>query len=186
MQGLVIGEYCLAWAPPAGQDGFYMRQLALGLVLLLAAGAARAQIVANGLGTTVNSPVGAVTISGGTSVGNNLFHSFGTFNVATGDSATFTGNSSVANIIARVTGGASSIDGTLRTATGGTTSLWFINPAGGPFGQNAQPDVTGSFHPRHAPPLKFGRSGPSLMPHPPAGARTGAPTPSPSPPPPAP
>src|SRR5260221_1834512 len=176
MQGLVIGEYCLAWAPPAGQDGFYMRQLALGLVLLLAAGAARAQIVGNGLGNTVNSPVGAVTIPGGTSVGNNLVHSFGTFNVATGDSATFTGNWSVANIIARVPGGASSIDGTLRTATGGTTSLWFINPAGVTFGQNAQLDVTGSFHASTAHALKFGGSGQFDMTNPPAGTLTVSPT----------
>ena len=153
-----------------------MRHLALGMVLLLAAGAARAQIVGNGLGTSVNTPTGAVTISGGTSVGNNLFHSFSTFNVATGDSATFTGSSSLANIIARVTGGASSIDGTLRTATGGTTSLWLINPAGVAFGQNAQLDVTGSFHASTAHALKFGSSGQFDMTNPPAGTLTVSPT----------
>src|SRR5215831_7664335 len=37
--------------------------------------------------------------------GSNLFHSFGQFNVATGESATFTGPNTVANIISRVTGG---------------------------------------------------------------------------------
>src|SRR5215831_1813015 len=45
--------------------------------------------------------------------GGNLFHSFGLFNVLTGQSATFSGPNSISNIIGRVTGGQSSIDGTI-------------------------------------------------------------------------
>lgn len=153
-----------------------MRHLALTIVLLAAAGVAQAQIVANGLGTSVNAPAGAVTISGGTSVGNNVFHSFSTFNVATGDSATFTGAGTVTNIIARVTGGASSIDGTLRTAAGANTSLWILNPAGVAFGQNASLDVTGSFHASTAHALKFGASGQFDMAGAPAGTLSVSPT----------
>ena len=37
--------------------------------------------------------------------GSNLFHSFGQFNVRTGESATFTGPNSITNILGRVTGG---------------------------------------------------------------------------------
>src|SRR5919206_4348316 len=52
----------------------------------------------------------------GRQIGGNLFHSFSRFNLATGESATFSGPGSVANILARVTGGsASSIDGTVRS-----------------------------------------------------------------------
>src|ERR1044071_7174459 len=44
--------------------------------------------------------------------GTNLFHSFGQFNVQTGESATFTGPRSVTNVLSRVTGGQlSTIDG---------------------------------------------------------------------------
>src|SRR5437016_11131152 len=48
--------------------------------------------------------------------GPNLFHSFGQFNLSKGESATFTGPSTIANILSRVTGGSpSSIDGTIRS-----------------------------------------------------------------------
>src|SRR5215510_11778027 len=46
--------------------------------------------------------------------GNNLFHSFGQFNIHTNESATFTGPPAVENVIGRVTGGQQSlIDGQL-------------------------------------------------------------------------
>src|SRR5947209_5804893 len=46
--------------------------------------------------------------------GGNLYHSFSSFGLNPGESATFTGPSNVQNVIARVTGGeASTIDGTL-------------------------------------------------------------------------
>ncbi|MBY0431163.1 MAG: filamentous hemagglutinin N-terminal domain-containing protein, partial [Rhodospirillales bacterium] len=91
----------------------------------------------------------------GRQVGGNLFHSFGQFNVNTGQSASFTGPGSVSNIIGRVTGGSpSTIDGTLRSAIQGA-NLFLLNPSGVLFGPNARLDVTGSFHASTADHLKF-------------------------------
>ena len=56
-----------------------------------------------------------ITPAMGKSVGANLFHRFGTFNLGTGDTASFGVElGGTANVIARVTGGtASTIDGTM-------------------------------------------------------------------------
>ena len=78
--------------------------------------------------------------------GSNLFHSFGIFNVNTGESATFTGPGSVENILGRVTGGSASIiDGRLSSQIPGA-NLFLMNPRGLMFGPNASLDLTGSFH----------------------------------------
>lgn len=87
--------------------------------------------------------------------GNNLFHSFGRFNLNSSESATFTGNSQIQNVISRVTGGAgSNIDGTLKSEIG-SAAFYFINPAGIVFGQHAQIDVPGAFYASTAGELKF-------------------------------
>src|SRR6266571_5210419 len=78
--------------------------------------------------------------------GLNLFHSFGQFNLFRGESATFTGPNTIANIIGRVTGGSpSSIDGTIRSQISGA-NLYLLNPNGVMFGPNATLEVSGSFH----------------------------------------
>jgi len=77
----------------------------------------------------------------GTLKGQNLFHSFGTFNVQTGESATFTGNNAIKNVISRVTGDeASNINGLLRSQVG-QADFYFINPNGVTFGAGTQIDV---------------------------------------------
>jgi filamentous hemagglutinin family protein len=77
--------------------------------------------------------------------GNNLFHSFSQFNLASGESATFSGPANIQNLLSRVTGGGpSSIDGTLRSEIAGA-NFFFINPQGVLFGPNARVDVSGSF-----------------------------------------
>jgi filamentous hemagglutinin family protein len=82
----------------------------------------------------------------GQTQGTNLFHSFGVFNVNTGESATFTGPAVIDNVLSQVTGGSQSfIDGLLRS-TIESANLWFINPSGVLFGPNASLDVHGSFH----------------------------------------
>src|SRR5687768_2737233 len=82
----------------------------------------------------------------GRQVGGNLFHSFGQFNVNTGQSATFTGPVTVTNVIGRVTGSTpSNIDGLIRSTMFGA-NFFLINPAGIVFGPTAQLDVKGSFH----------------------------------------
>jgi filamentous hemagglutinin family protein len=74
----------------------------------------------------------------GQTVDTNLFHSFGLFNINTGESATFTGPAAIDNVISRVTGGSQSfIDGPLRSEIH-SANLWFINPAGVLFGQHAR------------------------------------------------
>ena len=81
----------------------------------------------------------------GRQAGGNLFHSFTQFDLSNGESASFRGPASVTNILARVTGGgASSIDGTLRSEISGA-NLFFLNSAGVVFGPTARLDISGSF-----------------------------------------
>ncbi len=99
----------------------------------------------DGTGTTVNSVGNQVDISGGTTAGNNLFHSFQTFDVNLGQTANFVANPTLENILGRITGGQpSSINGTLQI-TGATANLFLINPAGLIFGPNAQLNLPAAF-----------------------------------------
>jgi filamentous hemagglutinin family protein len=90
--------------------------------------------------------------------GGNLFHSFQTFNIGSGQSANFsTSTPGISNVISRVTGGQmSQINGLLSlTAASGTPALFFINPAGVTFGAGASVDVPGAFHVSTANSVKF-------------------------------
>src|SRR4030095_9363888 len=89
--------------------------------------------------------------------GNNIFFSFGQFNVLTGESATFTGPSSVTNVLSRVTGGQlSTIDGLISTrAAMPNANFYLLNPAGVLFGPNARLDVGGSVRVSTADYLRF-------------------------------
>src|SRR5436309_3402090 len=110
------------------------------------------------IGTTVTQGGAIFDITGGTRTGSNLFHSFGLFSVATGDTANFLNDTGLAtsNIIGRVTGGQlSSIFGTIKTTNFGNASLFLINPAGWVFGPTASLNVGGSFHVSTADYLKF-------------------------------
>ncbi|NER94601.1 MAG: filamentous hemagglutinin N-terminal domain-containing protein [Symploca sp. SIO1B1] len=84
------------------------------------------------------------TITNGTTVGNNLFHSFSQFNLSQGEIAYFNNLTTITNIITRVTGGqTSTIDGLL--STNGAANLLLINPSGINFNSNAQLNIGGSF-----------------------------------------
>ncbi len=90
--------------------------------------------------------------------GPNLFHSFQSFDVGTGDTALFTADPSrvTENVISRVTGDdASDIYGTIRSKIPGA-DLYLMNPEGIVFGPDAQLDVEGSFHATTADYLEFG------------------------------
>ena len=80
----------------------------------------------------------------GQTVGSNLFHSFGRFNLTATEAASFQSDAGIRNIISRVTGGtASSIDGLIFTQSA-NVNLFLINPAGIVFGSNARLDIGSS------------------------------------------
>ena len=90
--------------------------------------------------------------------GNNLFHSFESFTILSGQSAHFTTDTAgIGNVISRVTGGSlSQINGKLQlTPVSGTPGFFFINTAGVTFGAGASIDVPGAFHVSTANYLKF-------------------------------
>jgi filamentous hemagglutinin family protein len=98
-----------------------------------------------GENSLVNSTVTGVTqIDGGAIRGSNLFHSFTDFSILTGNQAFFNNPAAIETIITRVTGGnISKIDGLIRTNA--IADLFFINPNGIIFGENAQLEIGGSF-----------------------------------------
>ena len=109
---------------------------------------ALAQITADdtlGSENSIVSPNGQVDlIEGGASRGSNLFHSFQEFNIGEGREANFANPAEIKNIFSRVTGNNPSI---LLGKLGvlGDANLFFINPNGIFFGENASLDVKGSF-----------------------------------------
>jgi filamentous hemagglutinin family protein len=99
-----------------------------------------------GAAQSLTGPDYTIGASLGRQSGANLFHSFSSFSLSAGEVATFSGPGSIANIVARVTGGAvSNIDGTIACTIAGA-DIFLINPSGLIFGPNAALNLTGSFH----------------------------------------
>lgn len=128
----------------------FLRTLGIVLGGILVHPSAMAQsIVRDGAPTLLNggaSCSGTCTISGGTTSGTSLFHTFQRFNVDAGATVTFS-DPGVDNIIGEVTtlsvGNLSTIDGTL--AVGGTANLFLLNPNGIIFGPSASLSIPGAF-----------------------------------------
>lgn len=90
----------------------------------------------------------------------NLFHSFTDFSIDENESVYFTNPVNVNTIFSRVTGdNPSRIFGTLGVSEGGTADLFFINPNGIVFGENARLDLQGSFSATTADGIRLGNSG---------------------------
>ncbi len=109
----------------------------------------RAQVIPDNTLGSETSVVNSISelhslIKGGAIRGENLFHSFQEFNVGNGNKVYFTNPDGIANILTRITGSnISEILGTLGVE--GNANLFFINPNGIVFGENAVVDVGGSF-----------------------------------------
>ncbi|MBV8501836.1 MAG: filamentous hemagglutinin N-terminal domain-containing protein [Paucibacter sp.] len=122
------------------------------LTLAIAALPLQAQIRTDGsvgpAAQTLIGPSYRIPQSLGQLSGSNLFQSFQTFKLASGESATFTTSSAgITNVISRVTGGeVSTILGQISLVPfSGAPAFYFINPAGVVFGQGASINVPGAF-----------------------------------------
>ena len=117
--------------------------------LLLLAGAAQAaplprQVVSAGGTVVKNGNTYDIPASLGTTKGANLFQTFIQFDLAQGEVASFGGPAGISNILARVTGSRSFIDGTIRS-TIPNAKLFLMNSHGVTFEEHAHLDINGSF-----------------------------------------
>ncbi|OKH41722.1 hypothetical protein NIES2101_33890 [Calothrix sp. HK-06] len=119
---------------------------------------AQAQIttVPGDANTVVNQSGNTFTITGGTQVDKNVFHSLQQFGLNQNQIADFVTNPGTKNILGRVTGGDASVINGLIKVTGSNANLYLMNPAGIIFGSGARLDVPGSFTATTANGIGFG------------------------------
>ena len=135
-----------SWLMRRCQLGLSGLLILVGTIACLGSDRTFAQVTADpSLGTLVTPNGTNLEIRGGTTVGEtNLFHSFSSFSVKSGEGVDFRNASTINNILVRVTGGnPSNIQGLLRSQ--GKANLFVINPNGIVFGKDAQLSIGGSF-----------------------------------------
>ncbi|MBP0022086.1 MAG: DUF4347 domain-containing protein, partial [Cyanobacteria bacterium SBLK] len=110
----------------------------------------------DGTGTAISLQGDRFDITGGTTSGNNLFHSFQEFGISAEEIANFVSQQNIQNILGRVVGGNPSIIEGLIQVTGGNSNLYLMNPAGMVFGENASLNVPGDFTVTTATGIGFG------------------------------
>ncbi|HAJ63016.1 MAG TPA: hypothetical protein DCP31_30435 [Cyanobacteria bacterium UBA8543] len=112
---------------------------------------------------TLSGPDYVIPQAVGQTVNRNLFHSFGQFNLGTGERATFQSTADIRNILSRVTGGSPSLINGLIFTPSASVNLFLMNPSGIIFGPNASIDVggvsRGSFIATTANAIQFGSRG---------------------------
>ena len=113
--------------------------------LVLLASVSNAEIVLDDGATTLTGDM-VIGQDMGITRGGNLLHTFLEFNVNSGESATFTGESSITNIIARVTGDNSSTISGLIRSTISDANLFLINPNGIAMTAGAEIDISGGLY----------------------------------------
>ncbi len=131
-------------------NNFITKPLVLSIILaLISTWKVQAEVVIDGsLGgkaQNLSGPIYNIHEGLGQRQGVNVFHSFSQFNINSGDHAIFSSSAPTQNILARVTGGQSSlING--KISSDSSANLWLMNPAGWVVGGNAQLNVQGAFH----------------------------------------
>ena len=119
-------------------------------------------VVTGNRGATYSIPgnVYTITEAQGKLSGANLFHSFESFSIGTGDAAVFTTTTpTLNNVVSRVSGmSPTTINGLLALvpAAGSNPNFFFVNPNGITFGAGAQVDVPAAFHVSTANSLRMG------------------------------
>ncbi|MEE9336747.1 MAG: filamentous hemagglutinin N-terminal domain-containing protein, partial [Methylococcaceae bacterium] len=131
-------------------NNFMTKPMVLSIILvLISTWKVQAEVVIDGsLGgkaQNLSGPIYNIHDGLGQRQGANVFHSFSQFNINSGDHAIFSTSAPTQNILARVTGGQSSlINGKISSSS--PANLWLMNPAGWVVGQNAQLNMQGAFH----------------------------------------
>ncbi len=140
---------------------YFLQSVIIILVFGLTIFSTHAELVMDGtMGTAgaLKGPAYDIPSEYGQRAGNNLFHSFQTFNIGTKESATFRGPSSIQNVISRISGSTiSRIDGKI-VCTIPQANLYLLNPNGIMFGADATLDIGGSFHVSTADYLRLGNN----------------------------
>ncbi len=98
-----------------------------------------------GAAVSLRGPAYNIDAELGKQVRGNLYHGFHKFDLDTGEQAVFKGSGTVENIIGKISGGQSHINGLIKSEISGA-NLFLINPQGMIFGPDAALDIRGSFY----------------------------------------